>query len=67
MPFVSLHQIEKYNFRRILLAIIEARKTGKGIDANNHLTVSAESYSDTFFYSTMKRLEHDNLTSLQEI
>ena len=34
--------------RLILLAIIEARKTGKGIDANNHLTVSAESYISQF-------------------
>ncbi|MCB1659363.1 MAG: replication initiation protein RepM [Pseudomonadales bacterium] len=34
--------------RLILLAIIEARETGKGIDANNHLTVSAESYISQF-------------------
>lgn len=34
--------------RLILLAIIEARETGKGIDANNHLTISAESYISQF-------------------
>lgn len=34
--------------RMILLAIVEARETGDGIDANTHLTVSAGSYANQF-------------------
>lgn len=34
--------------RMILLAIVEARETGHGIDANTHLTVSAGSYANQF-------------------
>lgn len=34
--------------RMILLAIVEARETGRGIDANIHLTVSAASYANQF-------------------
>ena len=46
--------------RLILLAIIEARKTGKGIDANNHLTVPPKLYfsiwcSETNGISSTKR------------
>lgn len=34
--------------RMILLAIVEARETGHGIDANTHLTVGAGSYANQF-------------------
>ena len=43
--------------RLILLAIIEARQSGKGINANDPLTIHAESYINQFsaHRNTVKR------------
>ena len=42
------YNLELVEQRLILLAIIEARESGKGINANDPLTVHAESYINQF-------------------
>ena len=42
--------------RLILLAIVEARESGKGINANDPLTVHAESYINQFGVHRNSRL-----------
>ena len=42
------YNLELVEQRLILLAIIEARESGKGINANDPLTIHAESYINQF-------------------
>ena len=42
------YNLELVEQRLILLAIIEARETGKGINANDALTIHASSYIQNF-------------------
>ena len=43
--------------RLILLAILEARESGKGINANDPLTVHAESYINQFVYTEQRHIK----------
>ena len=43
--------------RLILLAILEARESGKGINANDPLTVHAESYINQFAYTEQRHIK----------
>ena len=57
--------------RLILLAIVEARESGKGINANDPLTVHAESYINQFgvhrttAYQALKDACKDLFTTIQ--
>lgn len=55
------YNLELVEQRLILLAIIEARENGKGINANNPLTVHASTYIQTFNVE-----KHSAYTSLKE-
>ena len=55
------YNLELVEQRLILLAIIEARENGKGINANDPLTVHASTYIQTFNVE-----KHSAYTSLKE-